>query len=221
MIRNRSAFTLIELLVVITIIIILVSLIMAVAPAMIKRGYQTTSLNNMRQIATMLNLYANDNDNRYPRRPPNGDGSERWPFLLNRDYRSGTKVFADPGDPDNFIRKGLDPVDNGENNTSYIINGGSDDQFAEPDRPINRAAVDKPSDTILVGVVWKQDPNFFMDINEGNEELINKKLYGSGSNYVFMDGSARYMEEKDYENQNSQNGLDSYLWRISKTQPKQ
>jgi len=218
---RRSAFTLIELLVVISIIVILASLIFGVGPGMISRGKQVSSLNNMRQIAAGLNNYANDNDNRFPKRPTNGDGTERWPYILNREYGIAVKCYADPGDIDNYLRAKLDPISNDENNTSYIVNGGSDDEFANPDHPITRSSVEKPSETILVATVWRRDPNFFMDISEGNEDIIKTDLYGHGSNYVFMDGSARFIDADEYKKLNQQNvdgrSVKSYLWRISKT----
>ncbi|MGH8046941.1 MAG: hypothetical protein ACREKL_06820, partial [Chthoniobacterales bacterium] len=112
----------------------------------------------------------------------------------------------------------LDPLSNTTNNTSYIMNGGLDpgtDQSTAADKPLVLAAIDQPSKTILIGLIY-DDPNFFLDVANDDQDLIDPKQFGTSNLYVFMDGSARALEAKDYEEQNSQNGSKAWLWLINK-----
>ncbi|HOK55012.1 MAG TPA: prepilin-type N-terminal cleavage/methylation domain-containing protein, partial [Armatimonadota bacterium] len=62
-IRSRqSGFTLIELLVVIAIIAILASILFPVYASAKERARQVKCLSNLRQLATAIRLYADDND---------------------------------------------------------------------------------------------------------------------------------------------------------------
>jgi prepilin-type N-terminal cleavage/methylation domain-containing protein len=64
--RMRRAFTLIELLVVIAIVAILAAILF---PAFIKareRARQTHCVSNLKQLSTAMDLYCNDNDDRFP-----------------------------------------------------------------------------------------------------------------------------------------------------------
>ena len=65
-------FTLIELLVVIAIIAILAALLFPVFASAREKAFQSTCLNNQRQIVTSLLLYAQDNDELFP------DASVAW-----------------------------------------------------------------------------------------------------------------------------------------------
>ena len=46
-----------------------------------------------------------------------------------------------------------------------------------------------------MGLVY-DDPNFFLDVEQGDADLIKPSLFGSSNNYVFMDGSARMLGAK-------------------------
>jgi len=207
--RNRAAFTLIELLVVVAIIGILVTLLTVAAPAVLDRGRQTASLNNMRQIGTGFQLYANDNEMRLPSRVQTGD---RWPKLLNA-YLKDVKVYADPSDKTNFILRKTDPLSNAPNNTSYMMNGFNDaGAFEDQNVSVRLNALDKPSETIVLGP-QKGHANFYMDFDEGNQnDVLKKDAYAGGSNYVFADGSVQFIKKVDYDR-------DSYgdkLWLVHK-----
>lgn len=82
---NRAAFTLIELLVVIAIIAVLASLLVPAGMRMIQGGHRATSVNQLKQIATALNLYVQENNNKYP--PPDalGSGKSFWAKAISQD----------------------------------------------------------------------------------------------------------------------------------------
>jgi len=206
--KNAGAFTLVELLVTVAIIAVLVTLVTLMIPQLQLRGRMAASLSNMRQIGTAFQLYANDNDFSLPQRVKVGD---KWPRLLVN-YLGGDlkpKVYAEPGNRENFLRTNSDPLSNGKNNTSYIMNGYNDlGAYEDPDVTVKTNNVDQPSKTILMSV-QSGTGNFYMDFVEGNDrEVLNLKAYGSGSNYLFMDGSARFLKVEDY---------DRDMWKIDKS----
>ena len=202
--RCRAGFTLIELLVVIAIIGILVTLAMVATPAVLERGRQTASLNNMRQVGTAFIGFANDNDMRLPNRVQTGD---RWPRLL-LDYLKDVKVYADPSDPTNFILKKKDPLSNFPNNTSYMMNGFDDmNAFNDESVSVRLPSIDKPSQTILLAPAIGHG-NFYMDFAEGNQnDVLKKEAFNGGANYLFADGSVQFIKKTDY---------DDRLWLVNK-----
>jgi prepilin-type N-terminal cleavage/methylation domain-containing protein/prepilin-type processing-associated H-X9-DG protein len=205
--RYRAAFTLIELLVVVAIIGILATLLMVAGPGVLERGRQTASLNNMRQVGMGFQLYANDNDMRLPNRVQTGD---RWPKLL-QPYLHELKVYADPSDSTNFLIKKTDPLSNGPNNTSYMMNGFNDvGAFSDENINVRLNALDKPSDTALLGPE-KGHAHFYMDFDEGNQnDVLKKDAFNGGSNYLFADGSVKFVKKTDY---------DDRMWLVHKDSP--
>jgi type II secretory pathway pseudopilin PulG len=211
---------LIELLAGIAILAILVALIFSFTRNSLAKANQTKSLNNMRQVASGLTLYAADHDGQFPPRQMDGDsGSDRWPKLVF-DYLGDTKIYAAPDDEENFIKRKLDPLSNGENNTSYIMNGGWDPGLGQDEvnqRPLRTMAIDQPSKTILVSAVFN-DTNFYLDVSNGDHtNVLDPRLFGGKSNcYVFMDGSARTISAEEYKELNDAGGHPGYLWLINK-----
>ncbi len=203
--KSARAFTLIELLTTVAIIAVLASLVIMMIPKMRERSQMAASLSNLRQIGTAFQLYANDNDFSLPSRVTSGD---KWPKLLV-DYLGGDpKVYAEPGNTQSFLFTKEDPISNTRNNTSYIMNGYNDvGAFEDETVTVKINTVEQPSKTILAAT-QSGSRNFYMDFAEGNHtDILDLEAYGNGSNYLFVDGSSRFIKKDDYEHE---------LWLVDK-----
>ncbi len=128
--RTRSgAFTLVELLVVIVIIGILVGISVPVYTTAIKTARMATSMQNGRQIALALRMYANDSNGQYPAT----NTAAGNPILTSNDafrdllpaYLDNEQVFVTPPSKtgakcDNKIEPAQECVKAGENEFAYI-----------------------------------------------------------------------------------------------------
>ena len=209
---HHRAFTLLELLVVISIIAILAGLAIPVFGRMKRHANQTACLSNMRQVAAAMLSYAGDHDSQLPGRENTPSGNDRWPKLI-ASYVQDPTIFAAPGDPQNFLTRKADPLSNSRNNTSYILNGYNDlGTFGQARMEVRISAIEAPTTTLLLGMPKTGSTHFFMDFLEpphGNtKDVLNLKVYEDGSNYVFTDGSARFIKESDYRDT---------LWLADKT----
>ncbi|MEO7932194.1 MAG: type II secretion system protein [Chthoniobacterales bacterium] len=196
--KPSFAFSLIELLVVMVIIGILAATLIPVLSKAKSVSKQSACLSNMRQLAIAFHLYTGDHDYDLPGRV-NVPGQDKWPKLLY-EYTKTTKVFSAPGIEDS-TGESLDLLSNATDNTSFIMNGYNDlGAYGNPDFHIKIISIPSPAQTILLGMPKAHDTNFYMDYNENNHTtILNLEAYGLGSNYVFADGSARFIKEADYQ----------------------
>ncbi len=198
--KERKAFSLIELLVVVAIIGVLAVMVVANWGNFRLYSQRTASLNNMRQIGVAFYRYAGDNDYRLPGRTKGTN--DRWPKLLSV-YLDDPKVYAAVGDRSNYLFKGTDPLDNGRNNTSYIMNGYNDiGSLTNDGVEVRLSGLPNPADVLLLGSPKSGSTHFYMDMLEGKNgnhiDVLNLQLYGEGSDYLFADGSARYLKTNEY-----------------------
>lgn len=168
---------------------------------------QSACLSNMRQLAIAFHLYTGDHDYDLPGRV-NVPGQDKWPRLLY-EYTKTTKVFTAPGIDDN-TGENLDLLSNSSNNTSFIMNGYNDlGAYGDPNFKVKIISIPSPAQTILLGMPYARDANFYMDYDENNHgTILNLQAYGPGSNYVFADGSARFIKKSDYQ---------PIMWAVDKT----
>lgn len=209
---KRRAFTLVELLVVIAIIGVLASMLLPALARAKEAGRRIHCLNNMRQLGVALRMYVDDNFGYYPPRThPN-----RWPTRL-REYYQDLKLLVCPNDINprtGETDSATWPADAAPR--SYIYNAWNDfylklynnapnwRQYARTNlTSLNESDIKEPSMTIAIGekieesMHWYFDYETYEDITQLDQRKhggVKGKESGSGSNYIYCDGSARFVK---------------------------
>ncbi len=206
--HHHSGFSLIELMAVIALVAVIAALAATMLPEAKLAARRAASASNLRQLGLALSAFASDNQDRLPGRVRSAD---KWPRALMPYLQQGTKVLGEPDDPNCFLRTGSDPLDNRRNQTSYILNGFNDaGAFSNENVVVTMRGVERPTTTILMSG-QSGTGNFYMDFEEGNQNsVLNKAAYGNGSNYLFADGSVRFLRPEDYSDT---------LWLVGKSNP--
>ena len=144
--------------------------------------------------------YSSDHNDQLPGRVE-GAGNNKWPVLLYP-YVQDPKCYADPGDPVASTVPSTNMVSNNGNNSSFFFNGFNDLGFyTNSTGSLGMVNLGNLSSLILLGQKIHGSTEYYMDFVEGNEnDVLDKTAYFNGANYVYADGSARFVPLASYTN---------------------
>jgi prepilin-type N-terminal cleavage/methylation domain-containing protein/prepilin-type processing-associated H-X9-DG protein len=220
-IRETSGFTLIELLVVVAIIAILAGMLLPALGKAKETGKRIACVNNLHQLGLAMSMFADDHEGLFPPRLL-GQLPGAWPTTLRDGYRDLRLLVCPSDGPDpNRVRGFAPPLDADSAPRSYIVNGWNDFWYETWTKngsgwdfgrmlgtQTPESVIRLPSETIVFGEKLTESPHYYMDfLEETPGELLpndftevehgrhSRSANGSGgSNYVFADGSARFLK---------------------------
>jgi prepilin-type N-terminal cleavage/methylation domain-containing protein/prepilin-type processing-associated H-X9-DG protein len=195
--KRFVAFTLIELLVVIAIIAILAAMLLPALSQGKEAARRIACINNMRNLAQSLSMYADEQEGEYPPRM-----APFWPTRL-LPYYENTNILKCPSDFTAALGR------------TYVINGWDDYFKAALDSTnytlfdshlwpggMKEAFIQNASETIIFGEKVSDSHHYHCDLEpfEDHKNQIDHRKHGggsqgkgNGSNYAFADGSARFL----------------------------
>ena len=211
--RRAKGFTLVELLVVMGIIAILVAISLPLAGIALQHAYSAGCSSRMRTLGIAFLSYASDNNGQFPGRVVNA-GDHKWPYLLQEYVGGDAHAYVDPGDPVARQVASKDLISDQANNSSFFFNGFNDlGAYNDQSISVHLVNLTDSSNLILLGQKQHGSDQFYMDFVEGNQnDILNKSAYFKGANYLFADGSARYISLQEYTANN-----DDTLWLVDKS----
>jgi prepilin-type N-terminal cleavage/methylation domain-containing protein/prepilin-type processing-associated H-X9-DG protein len=218
LVARRFGFTLIELLVVMGIISILTSMLLPALSGAKSSAKRIACLNQEKQLALALHMYADDNGGYYPARIL----TNRWCTTL-RPYYQDLRILKCPADL--WAKPSLSPAAGGTNRPAescartYLVNGFDDyyrsilgregmpgfRQLGSGEIVINERNIPEPSGTIAFGErdnrpgarpQYHMDYDALDDLNGLNQSMHGnsaKTGRGGGSNYAMVDGHVEFI----------------------------
>ena len=221
--RVKAAFTLLELLCAIAVMALLTAIAI---PATRARYYvaRTKSVSNLRQLGVAARLYANEHEQRIPGQAspaglplPGLDGSSDppWPSLLVSYLSpSDPRVLVDPLDPAAAKLTASQILSSDSNHTGYLYNGFDDlSEGGSPLREVPLTAIDSATNVVLMSQKTRGAKPFYATLLTAPLDLLLSALdlgaYDGGSNYLYLDGSVRFIKQDQYNNN---------IWLVHKDQ---
>ena len=187
--RVSSGFTLVEMLVVTAIIVVLAAIAVPVFETAIKRAERVSCLSNMRNLGTAANLYADDYDDQYPparSAPPTVYLGTCWDVTLY-DYFRNEEMLKCPSDQAPNFASGY---------TCYVHSYGTNWDITmlngTTGLALNRAAIERPDDTILFFEIKGSTRATGCDYDIHRMSRVDERHAG-GANYAFCDGTAKWL----------------------------
>lgn len=191
-----SAFTLIELLVILAIIALLAGLLLPALARAKQSARAMQCLNQMRQIALATRLYAEDNEDRFPRSQHSAVANRQLPW-----ERAIAPFLSVPNLTNawtNLLHATYHcPADAAPGHLSYGFNyyfevGENDDYPGKPQTWTRVADVPRPASTVLFaevsGAADHVMPGLSWERLADAEAEIASKQHRDKSNYAFVDG---------------------------------
>lgn len=189
---STSAFTLIELLVVIAIIAILAGLLLPTLSRAKESARSIQCLNQMRQIGLAVRLYADENDDNFPRSQHSAFAHRQFPWGRAIAGQLGSNASAWTN-----LLNGVYhcPTDQRTNPWSYGINvyfelAPDDDYLGKPQTWRRTTSVPNPTATILFAENNSSAdhimPNYWVSVTDAADVASGR--HSKKANYTFVDG---------------------------------
>ena len=218
--QRRAGFTLIELLVVIAIIAILAAILFPVFARAREKARQTTCLNNNKQFALALMMYAQDyNETLPPAMMGMMDGDDRirtvgFPELLHP-YTMNWGIWECPSAQ---YRVTFRPGPSGTPSypLSYIANyymmPWGDHPHTHPQYATGArlASIQRPAERVLIA---ERGNVGHMGTTDPSAERLDRIVHNGGANYCFADGHAKWLQESAFVSQRDVLWGTAYWWQ--------